>query len=68
MFSLVDTPINFEVDCGKGDSFTGRLAKGFKLWMNRNDDMSTRREGKCRAVNTEDPDADDWNLVQSNNS
>ncbi|KAK1230291.1 hypothetical protein PQX77_006620 [Marasmius sp. AFHP31] len=38
-FSLVDTPIDFKGDYSEGHSFTTRLAKGFGLWMNK-DDMS----------------------------
>ncbi|KAJ8096086.1 hypothetical protein PM082_022659 [Marasmius tenuissimus] len=67
-FSLIDTPISPEVENSKGNSFTDRLAKGFQLWMNKNADMSSRREGKCRAANTESLDACEWDVVKSEDS
>ncbi|KAK1228063.1 hypothetical protein PQX77_008911 [Marasmius sp. AFHP31] len=66
-FSLVDTPIDFKGDYSEGHSFTTRLAKGFRLWMNKNANMFFRRKGKYRAMNTQSPDPKDWSLVQSDN-
>ncbi|KAK1230292.1 hypothetical protein PQX77_006621 [Marasmius sp. AFHP31] len=66
-FSLVDTPINLERDHSKRNSFTTRLAKGFRLWMNKNANMFSRRKGKYRVMNTQSPDPKDWSLVQSDN-
>ncbi|KAK1217966.1 hypothetical protein PQX77_019363 [Marasmius sp. AFHP31] len=66
-FSRVDIPIKIKEDHSKGHSFTTCLAKGFRLWMNKDANMSSRRKGKCRAVNTESPDPKDWSLVESDN-
>ncbi|KAK1216338.1 hypothetical protein PQX77_021039 [Marasmius sp. AFHP31] len=64
-FSLVNTPSNFKGDHSEGHSFTTRLAKGFRLWMNNNADISSQRKGKRRAVVSERPDLDSWDLIES---
>ncbi|KAK1221280.1 hypothetical protein PQX77_015910 [Marasmius sp. AFHP31] len=65
-FSLVDMPITSEEDDhSKGSSLPARLAKGFRLWMNNNADMSSPRKGKHRVVSSERSDSDNWDLVKS---
>ncbi|KAK1220159.1 hypothetical protein PQX77_017098 [Marasmius sp. AFHP31] len=67
-FSLVDTSIDSEDDHGEGDSLTARLVKGFRLWMKKDADMPSRRKAKCMVMNSENPDADGWDLVKAENS